>query len=311
MANSINTKYSTELTFGSTNPVVSGTESDNDTYIVTSNGLSSGTPISCWKFDGETSTWVTTTIPDASTTVSGKVNTTTQSFAGPKTFIDNTTFGDTPTDTTTVNGTASFKNAIVQTPLVLGNFTVGGAVTPAANLAIYSFITIAQTTPNISMVLPAMAATDINKIVFVENRGTVNLLMNLTSYLLPNTGMLFRWNGLNWVKYNDYNYIPLIATATASIPLGFQNVIAQNGATNITLTLPNPANHVGHRVYFSRDPGSTGTVTITNSGTARIQALNGTVGTTTSIAALGANETWNAGFIATNTSLGYAWLRFS
>ena len=47
MANSINTKYSTELTFGSTNPVVSGTESDNDTYIVTSNGLSSGTPISC------------------------------------------------------------------------------------------------------------------------------------------------------------------------------------------------------------------------------------------------------------------------
>ena len=86
MANSINTKYSTELTFGSTNPVVSGTESDNDTYIVTSNGLSSGTPISCWKFDGETSTWVTTTIPDASTTVSGKVNTTTQSFAGPKTY---------------------------------------------------------------------------------------------------------------------------------------------------------------------------------------------------------------------------------
>ena len=267
MANSINTKYSTELTFGSTNPVVSGTESDNDTYIVTSNGLSSGTPISCWKFDGETSTWVTTTIPDASTTVSGKVNTTTQSFAGPKTFIDNTTFGDTPTDTTTVNGTASFKNAIVQTPLVLGNFTVGGAVTPAANLAIYSFITIAQTTPNISMVLPAMAATDINKIVFVENRGTVNLLMNLTSYLLPNTGMLFRWDGLNWVKYNDYNYIPLIATATASIPLGFQNVIVQNGATNITLTLPNPANYIGHRVYFSRSPGSTGTVTISNSGT--------------------------------------------
>jgi len=55
------------LYFGSVNPTVTGNEVDNDSYIVTSNGLSSGTPISFWKFDEETLTWVQ--VPSGGSTV--------------------------------------------------------------------------------------------------------------------------------------------------------------------------------------------------------------------------------------------------
>ena len=55
------------LYFGSINPTVTGNEVDNDSYIVTSNGLSSGTPVSFWKFDAETLLWVQ--VPSGGSTV--------------------------------------------------------------------------------------------------------------------------------------------------------------------------------------------------------------------------------------------------
>ena len=248
---------------------------------------------------------------DATTALSGRINTGTQTFSGNKTFNGNTTLGDATTDIHNINGTLNINNAITNTPLVLGNFLAGGTIATAATLASYSYVTISQTTANVSLLLPTMGAGDVNKLLYVENKGSVAVILDLINYILPNKGILFRWNATGWVSYEDNSRTPLIATATSSILLGYKDVICQNGATNITLTLPDPSICVGQKVSFTRDPGSTGTVTITNSGTARIQALNGTVGATTSIAAFGANKTWNAGFIATNTSLGYAWLRFS
>lgn len=55
-SNLINTNGA--ITFGIVQPVVTGQESDNDSYMVTSDGTSAGNPISFWKFDGETSIWV-------------------------------------------------------------------------------------------------------------------------------------------------------------------------------------------------------------------------------------------------------------
>lgn len=53
------------LYFGSVNPTVTGQEVDNDSFIVTSDGTPTGTPISFWKFDEETLTWVQ--VPSGST----------------------------------------------------------------------------------------------------------------------------------------------------------------------------------------------------------------------------------------------------
>lgn len=58
MAGSSNNIDTGALYFGSANPTVTGQEVDNDSYIVTSDGTSTGTPISFWKFDEETLTWV-------------------------------------------------------------------------------------------------------------------------------------------------------------------------------------------------------------------------------------------------------------
>jgi hypothetical protein len=63
-------------------------------------------------------------------------------------------------------------------------------------------------------------------------------------------------------------------------------VLVRNGATNITITLPNALTCLGREYIFSRAAGSTGSITIVGSGT-QIQALNGTLGATTSIGAHG------------------------
>ena len=55
------------LYFGSINPTVTGNEVDNDSFIVTSDGTPTGTPISFWKFDEETLTWVQ--VPSGGSTV--------------------------------------------------------------------------------------------------------------------------------------------------------------------------------------------------------------------------------------------------
>lgn len=59
-------------------------------------------------------------------------------------------------------------------------------------------------------------------------------------------------------------------------------IIVNNAATNITLTLPSPATCVGRVYSFTRDPNSTGTITIAP-GAGQIQALAGTLGATTTL----------------------------
>ena len=75
-------------------------------------------------------------------------------------------------------------------------------------------------------------------------------------------------------------------TTTTTLNETHHKVLVRNGATNITITLPNALTCLGREYIFSRAAGSTGSITIVGSGT-QIQALNGTLGATTSIGAHG------------------------
>ena len=58
MGYSANNTDTGALYFGSINPTITGQEVDNDSFMVTSDGTSTGIPISFWKFDEETLLWV-------------------------------------------------------------------------------------------------------------------------------------------------------------------------------------------------------------------------------------------------------------
>ncbi len=60
-------------------------------------------------------------------------------------------------------------------------------------------------------------------------------------------------------------------------------VLVSNGATNITITLPDALTCLGREYIISRAAGSTGSITIQRTGTNLLQALVGTTGATTSI----------------------------
>ena len=80
----------------------------------------------------------------------------------------------------------------------------------------------------------------------------------------------------------SFSEVVTVVTATTSLN-DFQNkVVLNNGATAITITLPNALTCIGRKYEFSRYAGSTGTVTIVGTSS-QIQALAGTVGATTTL----------------------------
>jgi len=73
-----------------------------------------------------------------------------------------------------------------------------------------------------------------------------------------------------------------VITATTTLNETHNKILLQNGANAITINLPNALTCLGRKYEFSRYAGSTGGVTILPGG-GQIQALNGTVGASTSI----------------------------
>ena len=102
-----------------------------------------------------------------------------------------------------------------------------------------------------------------------------------------------------------------VTVITASITLNntHNKIVVNNGATAITVTLPNALTCLGRKYEFSRYAGSTGTVNITPS-VGQIQAFNGTVGATTTI---GGHSAAGAGlrhsFTAVNIAGVGTWVR--
>ncbi|MFI0491750.1 MAG: hypothetical protein ACH345_09650, partial [Flavobacterium sp.] len=72
-------------------------------------------------------------------------------------------------------------------------------------------------------------------------------------------------------------------SSTSTLADDVCKVILTNSATNITITLPDPDTCPGRLLSFTRNPSSTGTVTLDPSGSATIQNLDGTLTATTTI----------------------------
>lgn len=90
-----------------------------------------------------------------------------------------------------------------------------------------------------------------------------------------------------------------VVTATTTLNETHNKIVIQNAATAITVTLPNALTCLGRKYEFSRYAGSTGGVTILPGG-GQIQALNGTVGATTT---LGLHSAAGAGLKHTFTAV--------
>lgn len=73
-------------------------------------------------------------------------------------------------------------------------------------------------------------------------------------------------------------------TTTTTLNATHHKVLVSNGATNITITLPDALTCLGREYVISRAAGSTGSITVQGTGTNTIQAVSGTTGATTSIA---------------------------
>jgi len=100
-----------------------------------------------------------------------------------------------------------------------------------------------------------------------------------------------------------------LITATSALLVEDCIIKCNNGATVITLTLPPIANLIdGHTVFIGRGHTSTGTITINlGAGATGVQALNGTVGATTSI---GLHSAAGAGLGTMFVKIGTIWYRF-
>jgi len=90
-----------------------------------------------------------------------------------------------------------------------------------------------------------------------------------------------------------------VITATTTLNETHNKIVVQNAATAITITLPNALTCLGRKYEFSRYAGSTGGVTILPGG-GQIQALNGTVGASTT---LGLHSAAGAGLKHTFTAV--------
>lgn len=104
---------------------------------------------------------------------------------------------------------------------------------------------------------------------------------------------------------DSYRFTTQTITATSALSLLVDYYIIGNGAVNITLTLPDPTSCNGKMYVISRNAGSTGTITLTTTG-GQIQALNGTLGATSSI---GAHSAAGAGVDIRIWSNGINWYR--
>ena len=101
-----------------------------------------------------------------------------------------------------------------------------------------------------------------------------------------------------------------VITATTTLNDTHHKIVANNGATNITITLPNANSCLGREYIISRAAGSTGTITVQGSGGNTIQALIGTTGGSTTI---GVHSATGGGlrhrFTATNLAGPGVWMR--
>ena len=120
----------------------------------------------------------------------------------------------------------------------------------------------------------------------IDNVGVSFRTNNVTRQTITNTGNI----GVNTTTPTSNHHINgseagsiINITATTTLNETHHKILVRNGATNITITLPNALTCLGREYVMSRAAGSTGSITIVGGAGNLMQALNGTTGATTSI----------------------------
>lgn len=140
-----------------------------------------------------------------------------------------------------------------------------------------------------------------------------DLYGNIQTTIPAHCTLTLQSDGLIWRLVNTTRdgYPPILVTV-ASVALGVDNfnLICNNAAAPITVTLPNASTCIGRKYNISRGPLSTGAITIAVPGGNVVQNLNGTTGVSTTIAAHSAGGAGlNISFTAVNIAGTLTWAR--
>ena len=218
------------------------------------------------------------TLPDATFSLYGGLAT--------KPFTISTVFG-------TANSLAVGNNTFVR---VTSAMTTLNGISAGFNGQYLALVNIGIGSPYV-ITNESLSAVASNRIVTGTN-GQIEVGIGAIA-LFVYDGISARWRMLNAPLIVD----TVIISTTQILPIGNRlHVIVNNGATNITLTLPSTT---GNCYRFSRSSNSTGTITLQGT-TGQIQALNGTLGATTSI---GLHSVTGLGLNHNFTFDGVNWMR--
>jgi hypothetical protein len=133
-------------------------------------------------------------LQSASASNPGLVNTSTQIFAGAKTFNGSITLG-----ASAGSGTVFTNNgATVNSTLALGNFTSGGSIgTAGTTVDIYTSISVAQTTTSQTLTLPTPTASTVyGRTLYLSNIGSTSFTV-LSTPLKAGATATFVWSNTN------------------------------------------------------------------------------------------------------------------
>ena len=208
--------------------------------------------------------------------------------------IQNTWFG--------INGTLTQNFNHIRTPNTLAAFSTEH--TPSGNYAVFG-----STAGN-----SGISINNTKQFAFTTTAGTSSTNLGATTTIAnySNSGFLFGGGATatsTLQLQGSYASNALVIAANYVATATDNTLVCNNGATNITVTLPDPTTCLGREYTVLRYAGSTGAITVTNAGTASIQALAGTIGTTTTITALGAHDDWSVKFKAVTVGAVTSWLR--
>ncbi len=191
--------------------------------------------------------------------------------------------------------------------------------TPAGSLAAIS----TEHTPSGNYVVlgcnagnSGIVINDTKQLAFTTTAGTTSTNLGATNTIANygNTGFLFGGGAAatsTLQLQGSYASNALVIAADYAATGTDHTLVCNNGATAITVTLPNPTTCIGREYRVLRYAGSTGTITVTDArgGAASVQALAGTIGVTTTITALGPHDDWSVSFKAVTVGAVTSWLR--
>lgn len=155
----------------------------------------------------------------------------------------------------------------------------------SATVDIAACVAVPQTTVGRILTLPTPTDFRDGRQIVVTNTGDTPFSMH--GRVVPRREQaLFGYQDGNWCPLVNGADQLLVITGSTTLTMGIQKVIIDNTISAVTVTLPDPAVALrGARVSMSRAPFSTGGITVNVTGPGQVQALSGTFGATTSIAA--------------------------